>query len=68
MICSDALGIFQAFTLKFVKKYENLAGKTIKVFTEYVEEVRRGDFPKEEHSYKMVEGGLPRLKKSLAHK
>ena len=24
MICSDVLGIFQAFTPKFVKKYENL--------------------------------------------
>ncbi len=27
MICSDVLGIFQAFTPKFVKKYENLGQK-----------------------------------------
>jgi 3-methyl-2-oxobutanoate hydroxymethyltransferase len=27
MICSDVLGIFQAFTPKFVKKYENLGEK-----------------------------------------
>jgi 3-methyl-2-oxobutanoate hydroxymethyltransferase len=29
MICSDVLGIFQAFTPKFVKKYENLGEKTV---------------------------------------
>ena len=61
MICSDVLGIFQAFTPKFVKKYENLAGKTIEAFKQYAQEARSGQFPKEEHSYKMVEGELPKL-------
>lgn len=42
MICSDVLGIFQAFTPKFVKKYENLAEKTINVFEQYVQETRNG--------------------------
>ncbi len=65
MICSDVLGIFQAFTPKFVKKYENLADKTIKAFVNYVEEARKGEFPKDEHTYKMVEGELPKLKKAL---
>jgi 3-methyl-2-oxobutanoate hydroxymethyltransferase len=65
MICSDVLGIFQAFTPKFVKKYENLADKTIKAFANYVEEARKGEFPKDEHTYKMVEGELPKLKKAL---
>jgi len=65
MICSDVLGIFQAFTPKFVKKYENLAEKTIKAFTDYVEEARRGEFPQDEHSYKMVEGELDKLKEAL---
>jgi 3-methyl-2-oxobutanoate hydroxymethyltransferase len=65
MICSDVLGIFQAFTPKFVKKYENLAEKTIKAFTAYVEEARRGEFPQDEHSYKMVAGELDKLKQAL---
>jgi len=65
MICSDVLGIFQAFTPKFVKKYENLADKTIKAFANYVEDARKGEFPKDEHTYKMVEGELPKLKKAL---
>jgi 3-methyl-2-oxobutanoate hydroxymethyltransferase len=65
MICSDVLGVFQAFTPKFVKKYENIADKTIKAFTEYANDVRSREFPKPEHTYKMVEGELPELEKML---
>jgi len=65
MICSDVLGVFQAFTPKFVKKYENLADKTIKAFAEYAKDVRSGEFPAPEHTYKMVEGELPKLEKML---
>ncbi len=67
MICSDVLGIFQAFTPKFVKKYENLAQKTIDAFLKYAEEVRKGEFPAREHAYKMVDGELPRLEALLKH-
>ena len=65
MICSDVLGVFQAFTPKFVKKYENIADKTLKAFTEYVNDVRCREFPKPEHTYRMVEGELPKLEKLL---
>ena len=65
MICSDVLGIFQAFTPKFVKKYANLAGQTIEAFTVYAEDVRNGQFPGDEHTYKMVEGELPKLQEKL---
>ena len=68
MICSDVLGIFQAFTPKFVKKYENLAEKTIEAFTRYAEESRKGQFPKDEHTYKMVEGEHPKLMEMLKQK
>ena len=65
MICSDVLGIFQAFTPKFVKKYENLGERTVNAFKQYVQDARSGQFPKEEHAYKMVEGELPKLKQLL---
>jgi 3-methyl-2-oxobutanoate hydroxymethyltransferase len=65
MICSDVLGIFQAFTPKFVKKYENFGEKTVTAFKQYAQEARNGQFPKEEHAYKMVDGELPKLKKLL---
>jgi len=68
MICSDVLGIFQAFTPKFVKKYENLAEKTTSAFAKYAEEARNGEFPKDEHMYKMVKGELLKLKQTLEGK
>jgi 3-methyl-2-oxobutanoate hydroxymethyltransferase len=66
MICSDVLGIFQAFTPKFVKKYDNLAEKTINAFKKYADEARSGQFPAEEHAYKMVDGELSKLEKMLS--
>lgn len=65
MICSDVLGTFQAFTPKFVKKYENIGQKSIDAFDEYFQEVRNRKFPAEEHTYKMVEGELDKLKKLM---
>ncbi|HKJ66224.1 MAG TPA: 3-methyl-2-oxobutanoate hydroxymethyltransferase [Desulfopila sp.] len=65
MICSDVLGIFQAFTPKFVKKYESLGAKTVEAFKQYVNDARAKDFPAEQHTYKMVDGELEKLQKLL---
>ncbi len=62
---SDVLGLFQAFTAKFVKKYANLAEDTIKALEAYVEDVRASRFPEEKHTYKMVEGELAKLMAAL---
>ncbi len=65
MISSDVAGVFQAFTPKFVKKYENLAEKTIQAFSAYRDDVRQGRFPAPEHTYKMVDGELDKLTAKL---
>ncbi len=39
--------------------------KTIEAFRQYTVDVRSGQFLKEEHAYKMVEGELPKLKNLL---
>ncbi len=65
MIVSDILGIFQAFTAKFVKKYANLAEETLKALSAYAEDVRAGRFPETQHTYNMLEGELPKLKAAL---
>jgi 3-methyl-2-oxobutanoate hydroxymethyltransferase len=65
MISSDVAGVFQAFTPKFVKKYENLADKTIQAFSAYKEDVKEGRFPAPEHTYRMVEGELDKLTAKL---
>jgi 3-methyl-2-oxobutanoate hydroxymethyltransferase len=61
MIVSDILGIFQAFTPKFVKKYANLGNETLKALEAYVEDVRTRKFPETQHTYRMIEGELSKL-------
>ena len=61
MIVSDIVGHFQAFTPKFVKRYGDVAGEITKSFNTYIEEVKTGKFPGEEHAYRMIEGELPKL-------
>lgn len=62
MICSDILGVFQAFTPKFVKKYADLGGEMQKAFETYAREVREGVFPSPEYTYGMKSGELDKLK------
>jgi len=65
MIVSDILGIFQAFTAKFVKKYANLGEETLKALSTYADDVRAGRFPETQHTYNMVDGELPKLMAAL---
>jgi len=68
MISSDMLGVFQAFTPKFVKKYANLAEEITRAFEAYVEDVRAHRFPEDQHTYTMIEGELPKLMEMLEGK
>ncbi len=54
LVNGDALGMFDAFTPKFTKKYADISAVTIKGITQYVKEVREGVFPGPEHQYKIV--------------
>ena len=65
MIVSDILGIFQAFTPKFVKKYANLGEETLKALSAYANDVRARRFPETQHTYNMVDGELPKLQDAL---
>ena len=51
LICGDMLGMFQAFTPKFVKKYAQVAEIEIEAFKEYVKDVKEEKFPTEDHVY-----------------
>jgi 3-methyl-2-oxobutanoate hydroxymethyltransferase len=63
LIVSDMLGVFQAFTPKFVKKYANLAEQTVKAMEDYVKDVKEGKFPEDQHTYKMLTGEKEKLGK-----
>ena len=51
LVSHDILGLFDRFTPKFVKKYANLSEQILGAFEAYVEDVARGEFPTDEHSY-----------------
>jgi 3-methyl-2-oxobutanoate hydroxymethyltransferase len=61
MIVSDMLGLFKAFTPKFVKQYANLSDIIIAAFNAYTKDVKAKAFPEPKHTYKMVDGELPKL-------
>ncbi len=61
LIVSDVLGIWEAFTPKFVKKYAHLAEESVKALQDYVREVREDKFPTQEHWYKMLDGEAEKL-------
>ena len=65
LIVSDLLGLFQAFTPKFVKRYANLGEATTNALKAYVDDVRSARFPGPKHSYKMIEGELPKFMAEL---
>ena len=65
MIISDIVGHFQAFTPKFVKRYGDVAGEISKSVTAYIDEVKNGQFPGEEHCYHMKPGEPEKLAQRL---
>ncbi|MFH1351597.1 MAG: 3-methyl-2-oxobutanoate hydroxymethyltransferase [Pseudomonadota bacterium] len=65
LIVSDMLGLFQAFTPKFVKSYANLAEHILKAMKDYTREVKDSKFPEPKHTYKMIEGEEEKLYKIL---
>jgi 3-methyl-2-oxobutanoate hydroxymethyltransferase len=65
LINGDMLGLVEAFTPKFVKKYANLAEVITAAISEYVRDVRELKFPEEKHTYKMKEGEPDKLAEFL---
>jgi 3-methyl-2-oxobutanoate hydroxymethyltransferase len=59
------LGMFEAFTPKFVKKYANVAEVEVKAFKEYVEDVKTGKFPTDDHCYHILKDREEEYKKML---
>jgi len=51
LVFSDMLGLFEAFTPKFVKKYLDGASLVKDAVAQYADEVQNKTFPKEEHTY-----------------
>jgi 3-methyl-2-oxobutanoate hydroxymethyltransferase len=53
-IFADTIGLFQAFTPKFVQKYCDIAPIVVGAYKEYNKEIKEGAFPGPEHVYHVI--------------
>ena len=51
LLCHDLLGVFTDFKPKFTKRFSNLTEVAVKGITQYINEVKAGTFPDDDHSY-----------------
>jgi 3-methyl-2-oxobutanoate hydroxymethyltransferase len=65
LVLHDMVGLFDRFTPKFVKRYANCWEIIGKALTDFQEDVRKGEFPKSEHSFTMKEEEYQALLKAL---
>ena len=66
LVWHDLLGLYEGKAPRFVKRYADLAGEAKRAVEAYVEDVREGRFPEEQHTYTIpdeelaaFEAGLP---------
>jgi 3-methyl-2-oxobutanoate hydroxymethyltransferase len=62
LVVHDMLGLFDRFTPKFAKKYVNLSEVILKALDAYKEEVIKGEFPTDQHSFHIDEKELGKMK------
>ena len=55
LLCYDLLGVFTDFKPKFTKRFAKLTEVAVDGISEYVKEVKQGEFPDEEHTYPVSE-------------
>lgn len=61
LVYQDMLGLFSDFTPKFVKKFANIGDAMKVAFKDYIDEVKNGTFPTEEHSFKISDDVIDKL-------
>ncbi len=66
LIVSDMLGVFEAFTPKFVKRYAELAKTSTEALAAYVRDVKARAFPEPKHIYPMIPEELAKFREWTA--
>ncbi|MBI5968411.1 MAG: 3-methyl-2-oxobutanoate hydroxymethyltransferase [Deltaproteobacteria bacterium] len=66
LIVSDMLGVFEAFTPKFVKRYAEIAKISTEALTAYVKDVKAKAFPERKHIYPMIPEELAKFEEWTA--
>jgi 3-methyl-2-oxobutanoate hydroxymethyltransferase len=62
LLCHDLLGVFTDFKPKFTKRFANLTEVAVKGITQYIQEVKAGTFPDDDHSYGVDEKELDKFR------
>ncbi len=52
LVLHDVIGLFERFLPKFAKRYVNIKDEVLRAIKNYKEEVEKGVFPSDEHSFK----------------
>ena len=68
LVVHDVLGMFEAFTPKFAKQYVDLREQTVKAFEAFKDDLKKGEFPKPEHCYRMPAEEVKKLEEMLKGK
>jgi 3-methyl-2-oxobutanoate hydroxymethyltransferase len=68
LIVHDMLGMFEAFTPKFVKKYANIGEQITNAVKAFMKDVEEGSFPAPENCYKMPAEEAEKLAKMFKDK
>ena len=61
LVYQDMLGMYSDFTPKFVKKYADLGSIMKEAFKNYIDDLNNGDFPQQEHTYKIDDEIIEKL-------
>ena len=61
LVYQDMLGMFSDYVPKFVRQFANVGEVMKNAFKEYIEEVQNGNFPAEEHTYKIDDDIIEKL-------
>lgn len=61
LVYQDMLGMFSDYVPKFVRQFANVGEVMKNAFKEYIEEVQNGNFPAEEHNYKIDDDIIEKL-------
>jgi 3-methyl-2-oxobutanoate hydroxymethyltransferase len=69
LVWHDLLGLYEGKSPRFVKRYADLAGEARRALEAYVEDVREGRFPEEQHTYTIPDEELAAFEARLpAHR
>lgn len=62
LVYQDMLGMYSDFTPKFVKKFANVGEVMTDAFKSYSDEVKTGQFPTEEHSFRIDDDIIDKIR------